>query len=107
MLIALDTVMELWRSDSPEGNPSRKDANAFPLVVLEFVPFDEVVSLSNSKKPAPLPGAKKSRPILRKSAPTLMLCEPRTLVRLPFMLWEYQSRSVGLIAPRVWLAYVS
>ena len=76
MFSGVDTVIELCRFDNPEGKPSRNDATELPSVVLLLPPLDDVVSLSKSKKPAPLPGIVVSTPILRKSPPALMVWLP-------------------------------
>src|ERR1700682_1143566 len=101
MFTGVDSEIVLWRLDSADGNPRRNDAKALPSVTLLSPPFDEVMSLSNSKKPAGLPGAKKSRPILRKSAPILNVCVPTNFEYVPFADIDFQFRAVGSIAPNV------
>src|SRR6478609_742478 len=107
MFNGVDNVIELCRFDSEDGKPSRNDATELPSVVLLFPPLDDVVSLSNSKKPAPLPGIVVSTPIFRKSAPTLIVWLPTNFEYVPLALKDFQSIWVGLIAPSVWPAFAS
>src|SRR5437867_2690011 len=101
MFTGVDSVIWLCRDDCPDGKPRRNDANELPSVVVPAPPLDDVVSLSKSKKPAPLPGLKKSKPILRKSAPNLNVCVPTNFENEPLALVDFQFRSVGSIAPSV------
>src|SRR5438477_12170812 len=101
MFSGVDSVIVLWRFESADGKPSRNDAKALPSVVLLLPPFDEVMSLSKSKMPAPLPGLKLSNPIFRKSAPSFTVCVPKNLEKLPFALVDFQLSVYGSIAPRV------
>src|SRR5260221_8610914 len=107
MFTGVDSEMKLWRLDCDEGKPSRNEATAFPSVVLPMPPFDDVMSLSKSKKPAGLPKAWKSRPILRKSPPAFTVWVPMNFEYDALALVDFQSRSVGGIAPSVCAAFLS
>src|SRR2546423_13080242 len=107
MFTGVDSVIVLCRLESADGYPSRNDANEFPFTSLPFVPFEDVMSLSKSNKPVPLPGEKKSSPIFRKSAPAFTVCVPTNFENAALALTDFQLRSVGSIAPSVWLKYWS
>src|SRR5262249_24988311 len=62
---------------------------------------DEVVSFSNSKNPAPLPGIVESTPFLRKSTPPLNVWVPTNFENEPLAPIDFQLISVGAIAPNV------
>src|SRR5262249_34248508 len=98
----VDSVIWLWRLEFPDGKPRRKEANELPFSALLVVrPSDEVVSFSNSKNPAPLPGIVESTPFLRKSTPPLNVWVPTNFETEPLAPIDFQLISVGSIAPNV------
>src|SRR2546428_10573764 len=81
MLNGVVDVKVVSRLSSDDGKPRRNAAKALPpnVATLPFDPFDEVMSRSKSKLPAPPPGVNVSRPTRRESAPTLNVCVPTNL----------------------------